>query len=287
MIEKYKLYTGTLFTAIWMFMCWGFVSNEIAPSLERLRPMMLLFVDAVFLILGLAMLRNRRDVFFLLSLVAIIVISAYMNGMGLMATVNGFRDYLPLVMVPPILRYFLEGDNGRRFVESVDRQLHWFLYAQAVCITFQFLKYGACDMGGGTLGDGGSGAISTLIFAVSFYFLCKNWDVDKNISANVYDNLRYVVLLYPTLLNETKVSLVFFVFYFMLLFRLNRAYLMKLLLIVPLGLIALIGMIAVYVNVVGSDPFFTREGVEAYLYGGDEMEDLIENAMRFQDEGLD
>lgn len=286
MIEKYKLYTGLLFTALWMVMCWGFVSDELVPALANLRPMMLLFVDAVLVMLGLISLKNKRDIFFLVSLLVILLISAYMNNMGLVSTVNGFRDYLPLVMAPPILRYLLSGHNGERFVDTMDRQLHWFLYAQAVCITFQFIKYGACDMGGGTLGEGGSGAISTVIFAVSFYFLCKNWDVDKTMVSNLYDNMRYVILLYPTLLNETKVSFVFFVFYFMLLFPLNRAYVMKLLLIIPMGLLALSGMVALYVNVVGSDSIFNRESIEEYLYGGGEMQELIENAMKFQDEGL-
>ncbi len=226
MIEKYKLYAWSLFVALWVSLCWGFVQDEFLNSLERIRPFVFLLSDLVFIILGVFSLRDKRDILFFVSFVAIALVSSLLNHFGAVMSFNGVRDFIGLVLAAPIIRLLLTSKYSERFVRSFDRQLYIFLYVQAVCVTWQFLKYGAGDAVGGSMGEGASGTISVLVYFVSFYLMCRRWNVEIPYLANIKRNFGLIILLYPTFLNETKISLVLVVFYFLLLFRINRQYLL-------------------------------------------------------------
>ncbi len=49
MIEKYKLYAWSLFVALWVSLCWGFVQDEFLNSLERIRPFVFFLSDLFFI----------------------------------------------------------------------------------------------------------------------------------------------------------------------------------------------------------------------------------------------
>ncbi|MDE6859325.1 MAG: hypothetical protein K2J65_02815 [Duncaniella sp.] len=288
MIEKYKLYAGTLFAALWISLCWGFVQEEFIGLLERVRPFVFLLLDLIFIILGVFALRNRRDAIFVGLFVIIVSASALLNSQGLVTVLNGSRDFIGLVLAAPVIRRLLESKYSERFSKSFDRQLQIFLYVQAVCITWQFIRYGAGDAGGGSMGEGASGTISALIYFVSFYLMCRRWDLGQSYIHNIRNNIGLVVLLYPTFLNETKISLVLVVFYFVMLVKINRQYLLKLAAFLPL--IILVGITAVwsYTLVVGhdADEVFSEDNMYEYLVGED-IEELVELAILVQDEEIE
>ena len=98
MIEKYKLYAGTLFAALWISLCWGFVQEEFIGLLERVRPFVFLLLDLIFIILGVFALRNRRDAIFVGLFVIIVSASALLNSQSLLTVFNGSRDFIGLVL---------------------------------------------------------------------------------------------------------------------------------------------------------------------------------------------
>lgn len=287
MIEKYKLYTGTLLVAFWVYMCWGFLSVDILPFLEKGWPLIRILSDVILVVLGIGVLHDKRDKFVLFSFLAIVYISARLNGEGWVVVLNGVRDYIPLLMIPPILRWIMNHKKAEEFVESFDRQLEVFLYIQAVVITIQFMRYGAGDYGGGTIGLGGSGAISTQIYVISFYLIMKRWDFNRLFILNLKDNAKYIFLLYPTLLNETKISFIFMILFGICLLEITRTYILRLILIVPVLFALLAGSVWIYINSTGSDELLSIEYLEYYLTGGEEAEKLVELAMNAQENGLE
>ncbi|MCH5326541.1 MAG: hypothetical protein J1E29_04980 [Duncaniella sp.] len=288
MVEKYKLYSGFLFTTLWVAILYGVVCMQIIPSLISFIPAIHLFIDISFLILGCSVIRHKHDIFILVSFLIIMFVSMFVNGESMVATLNGFRFYIPLLMSMPILRHILNSKNADRFVTSFDRQLHLFLYLQAVFLVQQFFVYGPCDWGGGTFSNGGSGLVSTLIYVISFYLLSKRWDFQRHWWANFKENIIYFILLFPTFLNETKVSFVYILAFFFLLLPIDRKFIWRVIALIPVMILLVIGLGSFYLNSMDSrfSNIFTTENIWHYLSGGDEMEELIEMAVRFEDEGL-
>ncbi len=288
MVEKYKLYTGFLFSALWLRMGYGFIYDEFMPFMQPTVPAILFIVDAIILILGIIALKDLRDKIVYFLLVALIIASKVVNHQSIVETLNGFRLYIGLVSAVPIIRYLLDSKNAARFVSSFDRQLHIFLYIQVFCLVWQFLKYGANDHGGGTLGYGGSGAISTMIYISSFYLLNKKWDFDGDWKVNLVENKKYFILLFPTFLNETKISFIYLILYFLLLIRRDRMFVLRMVVLVPTMIIAAIGVGILYINATkqDADEVFSMDYIEYYLSGGQDVEDVINLAVRIQEEDL-
>lgn len=288
MIEKYKLYAGLLFSLLWITLCWGFVQDELCPALELLHSLAFLAVDILFLFLGVYAIRDKSDRWILASFVVIVAVSAFLNKQGIVTVLNGSRDFIGLIFAAPVIRRLVLSKYSQRFVKSFDRQLQIFLFLQAVCVTWQFCKYGPGDEVGGTMGDGASGTISVLIYFVSFYLMCRRWDYTKSYLMNIRSNFLLILLLYPTFLNETKISLVLFVFYFVLLVKIDRKIAVKALIMMPvMAVLALISVVA-YSYIVESDvdDVFNKDNMHNYFVG-DDIDYLIDVAEMVQDEEIE
>lgn len=289
MVEKYKIYTGFLFSSFWLLVCHGFIFDDFFPGLEFLKSPIRVFCDFVFLTLGLISLRTRRDIIMTVLLAAIILASKIANSQTWVETLNGFRFYIPLMVSIPILRYMLVSKNACRFVRSMDLQLLYFLYIQAVVMTFQFLRYGANDNVGGTFGFGGSGPVSTLIYVISFYLLNKHWNFEKSWVENFSNNKQYIFLLFPTFLNETKISFIFILVYFLLLIKRDRKFIIRVAFLSPLAaiIVCALGFVYLKASAQNAEEVFTIENINTYLTGGEDAEELVDLAIMIQYEGLD
>lgn len=287
MIGKYNLFVGVLFTALWVAICFGGIVQEVFPPLEAIRSAVYLLVDITFLGLGLFTLKNRKDIIALGSLLAIILISGYLNHQDYTTLINGFRSYIILAFGVPILRFLLNSKYSARFIASFDKQLFILLCLHGAVVMFQFLRYGPGDYGGGLFGVGGSGHVSTFIYITSFYLLAKRWDFSKHFIASFQANKLYFLLLLPTFFNETKISFIYLLVYFALLFPIDRKYVVRIFLMLPFMFLALgLGVFA-YVQTTGSDELFDSEAMDIYLSGGEDASRLIELSVYVQDEGLD
>lgn len=287
MIDRYKFMSRLFFITLWVVLCWGFLATDVFTPLDKVRSAVNLLADAIFIIMSLSVLNTRHDKIVIISFLIISLVSAYINHSTKLAYFNGFRDFAGLLFAAPLLRYFIESRNGERFERSFDRQLYAFLWLQVFCIATQFVRFGAGDHGGGSLGNGGSGTISTLIYVISFYLMNKNWDEEKSYLENLLDNKIYVFLLFPTFLNETKISFVLLLFYFVLLMKIDRQMVIRLAFATPLLVVFMIVGGFLYLKATDTDiDMYDADFFNEYIFG-DDIEHLIELSQAIQEEDLE
>lgn len=268
-IEKSFLFQRIFIIAFWIRGTFGFISDEFLPFLSSVQPLIYLAFDIVLVLLGFATIRKKWDIILLISFIAISYTTTCLyNGLSLTFYLNGLRDFITFIFIIPIINYFFD-NNGRkdRFVKVIDKQLYIFLIVQAFCIIWQFLKYGAGDHGGGSLGNFYSGITSTLIYLISFYLMLKRIDKTKYVQS-LWENRNLIILLFPTFLNETKTSFIFLVLYFLLLLPIDRKIFIRILFIVPMIILLMWGAIGIYISSIGStteDVFSIDYYLDSYL----------------------
>lgn len=254
--DKYIVCRRILFFVFWVWATYGFLQEELFPFLASMRSIIFLGLDAVLLFVVLTVVRDRIALLYGVSFLSLAVISTVLvQGLSLVNLINGCRDFLPLLTLPLFYAIFVS-DNRDDFIRRFDKHLFYFLVLQFPCIVFQFLKYGANDAGGGSLGWGYSGIISTLIYVISFYLIQKRWSY-QNYMKDLVSNKLLVFLLFPSFLNETKVSFVFLLCYFLLLVKIDSKVIFKLIFAIPLVAMVMILLFNVYLSATGNEDDIT------------------------------
>ena len=249
-LDKYVLYRRTLFTIFWVWATFGFLQEELLPFLASIRSVLFLGLDALLLLLIILIVRDRKALFFAGGFLLLAVFSTFfVQKLSVINLINGCRDFLPLLSLPLFVE--MQRRYGNDFVVRFDKQLFYFLVLQAPCIVWQFLNYGANDAGGGSLGYGFSGIISTSIYIISFYLIQKRWTY-TNYFAELMRNKQYILLLFPSFLNETKVSFVFLLCYFLLLVKIDAKVMIKMTFVAPLVLVLMIVVYNIYLSATGN-----------------------------------
>ena len=287
-IEKNLLIQRVLFIWYWTLSGVGFF-NEFF-HLEGLYHAVNLAADVVIVALAMVTIKHWIDwavigSYFVISY----FITCLINGMDFVTWFNGSRVFYGVLFVMPVLRYFWDDrERHDRFIEALDKQLFVFLILMAITMTIQFLYYGPGDYVGGIFGAF-SGIASITIYCVSFYLLRKNLDPD-NMSYSLWQNWRYIVLLYPTFLNETKISLILIVLYFLLLTPIDRKLLSRLLVVLPVTTVMLVvGVVGyMYINQGrGGTNLFSEDFFVNYLVDEiDEAEGNAQYGLRTEDHAL-
>lgn len=280
---KYQLVCNTVFTLFWVLATYNFVTQEAmgreVPSVEL---GVRLMAQGMLVVLGLWTLRSKIDIAVIsIFTVFTLIGTCWVNGLSLMTWVDGVRLYVCFLFVVPILRYLLSDREKRTyFIHRMDRNLYRFLWLQAPCILTQFFRYNNLDLVGGSLGYMMSGAISNLIYLVSFYLMLRSWDPAKNYLTNLKDNRVLVFLLFLTFLNETKVSFVFLLFYFFFLIPMDRKFLRQLIWLLPLIAAVFGGALYIYINVTGNkDSVSSQAAMARYLMGDEAGLTMVENVL--------
>ena len=234
-VSKSILIQRALLGVFWVLGTIGFICDEFIPGLESLRSYILLACDGMMVLLGLACLRHRTDAAFIGTLTLLGLISSlFLNRLPILFTINGMRVFIGAMFCYPVFRYFMDSPSRReQFIKSWDKNLEIFLWLQVPCIAYQFILYGADDHGGGSLGNWYSGTISMMIYLISFYLMKKRINA-RNFTGSIIKNYKYVLLLTPTFFNETKISFVLLVLYFILLMPIDKRMFKRALLITPI-----------------------------------------------------
>ena len=288
LLSKPKIVMNVVLSLFWVWCTFGFISEEIAPFLLRVESPIFFCFDAIMLLLGFVVLKNKKDKIFVFSFIGLgYLITCVYNRYGVGFYLNGLREFVYLISLLPILRYIYESVYEEDFVRRFDRTLFIFLIIQAICITFQFLKYGANDHGGGSMGNGFSGVVSILIYLVSFYLMKKRMDPNKYV-ASLIENKWLVILLYPTFLNETKISFIFFILYFILLMPIDRRMFVRLMVSSPIVIVIVVLLFNVYSITTGNkdDVMSVDYYMNEYLFAGDDN-DIIDWMEYLYDHGED
>lgn len=281
MIEKGPFVYRVFLLIFWVGTCFGFVSEELCPPLSGLRSFIFLFIDILIILLCLLTIRVKWHkvsiyIFLLIAFFSTIVLSKY----SIVVFLNGSRDFFGILFVIPVLYYFFNNRVQYNFIEKFDRHLKYFLYLQCLCTLWQFFKYGPGDYVGGSLGAWNSGILSMLIYMTSFYLINKNFDREHYLDS-IKSNWIYIFLLFPTLLNETKASFIFLLFYLILLFKVELKTILKLLCLSPIIIILLLCLLNLYANLTSQDidDLTGLDFYENYLVGQDpdELVDIVQS----------
>lgn len=285
LLNKPKIVMNVVLALLWVWCTFGFISEEIAPFLINMKSGIFFLIDVAMLFVGFFVLKNKRDKIFVISFIAIsFAITCLYNKYGMVFYVNGLREFVYMLSLLPILRYLYESSQSEEFVKKFDKQLFVFLIVQAICITFQFIKYGANDHGGGSMGNGYSGFVSILIYLVSFYLMKKRMDPERYVGSLV-EHKWLLILLYPTFLNETKISFIFLILYFILLMPIDKRMFMRLVFTLPIGVILVVLLFNIYIGATGNkdDVLSVDYYMNEYLFAGEDndivdwMEHLYEH----------
>ena len=288
LLSKSKIVMNIVLALFWVWCTFGFISEEIAPFLLSIESPLFFLFDVVMLFLGFLVLKDKWDKIFVISFLVLgYGITCIYNGYGAGFYANGLREFVYLISLLPILRYLYESEIEEEFVKRFDRTLFIFLIVQALCITFQFVKYGANDHGGGSMGNGFSGIVSILIYIVSFYLLKKRMDPERYVGSLI-ENKWLVILLYPTFLNETKISFIFFILYFILLMPIDRRMFVRLMVSSPIVIAIVIILFNVYTSATGNkdDVMSVDYYMNEYLFAGDDN-DIVDWMEYLYDHGED
>lgn len=291
--EKRFLLQRLFFIGFWLATCTGFVSDLFwgADKISPLTTISQVVVDLIMAFLAFCTVRKASDICLILSLLVIAFISGFIaNNDSLVVWLNGLRYFFPVMFLPPILRYFWSSEYRHDlFVKSLDKQLFIFLCLQAPAVLYQFFVNGAGDYVGGTMGGWYSGILSFSIYFTSFYLLSKRID-RNNILQSLYKNWIFIFLLFPTFLNETKISFALIIAYFVLLLPIDRKYLIRLTFLTPLIVVLVgIGSSFYYSTVKGSERLeLSEEFFENYLTADlDNIEGAVEYAEDNYEETFD
>lgn len=273
-LDKYVLYRRALFTIFWVWATFGFLQDEFFPFLAGFRSVIYFLLDLILVLLGCACFRRENPKWLILLVLYVVIDTIVINGLPIVNCINGLRSFIPFIVIPPILYYFLKGRNAEDFINKMDKHLYILLILQAPCLIFQFLKYGANDHGGGTFGNWGSGLATMSIYLVSFYLISKRWD-RNNYFKSLLENKVYILLLFPSFLNETKVGFILFGLYFLLLIKFDKQVFFKLLFAIPFLCIGFLVLYKIYMSSTNSSMDITSvEFYQEYLYQED-TEDLM------------
>lgn len=280
---KYQLICNILFVMFWVLATYNFVTQEVAgrevPAVEQ---GVRVLAQGIIILLGLWTLRSRVDIIIIAVFCALTLVSTvWVNHQTFFVWLDGLRLYVGFLFIVPILRYLLADMQMRGwFITRMERNIYRFLWLQVPCILWQFSRYANLDLVGGSLGYMMSGAISNLIYLCSFYLMLRRWDQTKNYVHNLLANWELLLLLLPSFLNETKVSLVFMLMYFFFLIPMDRKFIKRLVWISPLMVCVMAGAVYLYISVVGGKSYiYDSASAAQYLIGDEAALNMVEGIM--------
>lgn len=282
-VFKTRFIANILMATFWILAVYSFVTQQTSEAFyDATWHHVQLAGDAVIIILGLWTMRKRIDIFLLIFYLVLSLSSMFLNHNGWIFWLNGTRHYICFVFILPIIRYLTDTPLRREFfIYLFDRALYLFLWIQVPAMIYQCILYGAYDKVGGTLGWMCSGVISTLIYLISFYLMLRRWDYSRSYMENLKKNWILIFLLFPSYLNETKISFIFLAMYFFFLVPMDRKFIKRIIIVLPIIGLALCGAGYMYLKLVaggslGVDDVFNKDFIQVYLEGDDEMVELIE-----------
>ena len=286
-VPKYKIVARMLLAVFWVLGTYLFPIQELVPgAADAARATGSIVSDALIILAGLWTLRARIDIALYIVLLLIGGVSAWYNDIPAVMAINGLRAYLLPLSLLIIVRYLLSTrERVRYFLPRFEKSLYIFLLLQFPVMVIQCLRWGAYDNVGGSLGWMRSGTISTLIYLISFYLMVRRWDDSRTYLENLKQNYMLLVCLFPSMLNETKISFVYLAMYFFFLVPMDRMFLKRMLYVIPLMLLSIGGALALYITILGGATIDDYEGTQTdvtsskfiseYMVGNDEVRTLV------------
>lgn len=177
------------------------------------------------------------------SLIAFLIISSLTffisHSNSLTSHVNGIRELLSLFFIFIFFERVFRSEYIYYLNSLITIFAKLFLVIQIPVSFIQYLIFGPGDGVTGTLGPGCSGVLTFSIFLLIYYLIENNNSKNK-----VMNNLYYIIFLIPVTLNETKITFILILLYFLSFFDLKKF--KSSLLSIIIGLIVLISFSTLY-----------------------------------------
>lgn len=280
-IEKHKLIAGLFLFSFWVCATVPFVLQEITGEYHGPEVIKLWSIAEVAVtFLGLWTLKARVDKVIVFTFLGLSFLdSVVFNGLSILFWLNGCRMYVGFIFMFPIIRYFWTDDKRRAyFVAKMDRLIYLYLVIQFPCMVVQCARYGAFDNVSGSIGWMASGTASTIIYLSSFYLMVRRWNDSLSYLDNLRANWVLLFLLIPTWLNETKISFIYIALYFFFLVPMDKQFIKRMAVVIPVIVIVFGGAVFMYQTFVGSQNKTETYDINEYLLGNDILLDLVEYA---------
>lgn len=238
-----------------------------------------LILDVILLFtafLSFNLKNSKRLIFLILLFLLVFVFSFYVNRneLDFLFFMNGIRDFLPYLLFPVIFFNLFQSSAHISFAKSMEIFLYIFLVLQIPASFIQFLAAGAGDEVGGTLGRGGSGMLTFTVYLSTYYLMIRDFD-QKNFMKSLLRRSYLLIFWIPTFINETKISFLMIVLFFVLLAPLKLSSIFRVTLIAALIIPVILLFNNFYRQVAGKDFFseiFKKEYLEEYLFGNSNVD---------------
>ena len=167
------------FTILFFNSISGALASMIIPSADRMLRMGTFGADAVMVLMALLAIWPRRrfygvQYFVAFGLLSFVTFLYNIDRFGIMEHLNGLRDTLFFFASLIVLHDLFESRFRHALVTWFTGYLIVFAILQIPFTFYQFLKYGAGDLVGGTYGiGGGSGFLGQGLFLIVFYLVVR------------------------------------------------------------------------------------------------------------------
>jgi len=222
-------------------------------------------------------LRKNNGLVFIIVTFLLVCISSYIlnrNELSLLFFINGLRDFLPYILFPVIFINILQSSAKMSLPASLNIFLYIFLVLQIPAAILQFLEFGAGDEVGGTLGAGGSGMLTFTVYLSTYYLMINGFD-HRQFLKSLFKKSYLLLFWIPTFINETKISFLMIILFFILLSPLKMSSVFRLVFISVIVIPVIMLFNNFYSKVAGKDFFsdiFKKEYLEEYLFGNSNVD---------------
>jgi len=219
-----KFTSEIFFITLYVYALHGVILEAFSAA-EFLRPVILLFCDLSVIALGLTAIRERS--LYLKICLAFIVISTFsfiwnIYDVNLITHLNGIRQFLIVFFSLMFTRHILTSVCAQAFHHKFNRYVYIFLYLQLLVSIPQFFIFGGGDRVGGTIGSGGSGVLTLLVYILVLYLIIDKSAQEGKAYPDFSIALRHLHFLIPSFINETKITFILIPLFVLVLLHFSR-----------------------------------------------------------------
>ena len=225
---------------------------DVIPMLKNFDTYKRVFCEFGLISLALISFRKGSKIYLNLfyGVIFVAIISTINNrGIGIFHFINGIRDFIPMFFSIIFIVNMLHSSKKEFFIQKMNLFIALFLLLNVLVSVLQFLAFGGGDYVGGTVGWGGSGNLSILIYLCTFCILMQNFN-ENRILQSLWKSKWLFLLWIPSFINETKVTVLLISLFFVLLLKIN---LKNILLGALVVLLSFIGFINLYTYIYNKD----------------------------------
>lgn len=287
-----KLEIKIFFILLYCLSFYLFIGDELLPFISNANTFILLAIEMTLICLGLIKFKYSKIEYKFLFLLFLVTstITYFINSadIGIIGHLNGLRAYLVIFSLIYFMQWVFLTINFISFLKRFDQFTTVFLWAQIPTSIYQFIKYGAGDHVGGTLSNGYSGVLSCLLILFVMYKIVMTSYISQFRKINSKNFLIFAPFLFPTFINETKITFLLLPILFVLFLRFEAGRIGQSVLVLCIASTSLFGFNQIYQSVSQEqtkqniNTIFTKEFVEKYFFNENTVTSQTEDVGRFE-----